>query len=144
MLIDFRKEVPINYTQMAQTVHRSRSTVRKWRAKIEELSGHSFTRVRISRSLYDFDFNEKEVTQFIQLAQYLDNGDSLQTAITRSFGNQKMEAIKQRSNHIIKLESEVKNLKENQTLLRSQIHQLSQEIEQLNTKNRKKVNKLWH
>jgi predicted transcriptional regulator len=143
MLIDFRKEVPIDYNEVAQQVKRSRSTVRKWRSKIEEVSGHKFKSARISRSLYGYDFNKAEVKQFIQLAQSLEAGNTLKTAITQSFGNKQLEAFKEKNNRIKKLEREVQKQQINQELLQEQLYTLTQESEQLRHRLETLENKKW-
>ena len=76
---------------------RSRSTIRKWRAEIEKLSGYHFKKIRVSAHQYDFDFSQEELQKFISLVNVLDNKGTLHEAITQSFGNQALKKSSSKS-----------------------------------------------
>lgn len=83
--------MPIDYKEVAQKTGKSVSTIKKWRLKIETLSGYEFTKTkaRVShRSVQVFyEFSEDEVTKFIELAKEIALTKDLDSSVKKVWGD---------------------------------------------------------
>lgn len=83
--------MPIDYKEVAQKTGKSVSTIKKWRLKIEALSGYEFTKTkaRVSRRSVQvfYDFSEDEVAKFIELAKEIAQTKDLDSSVKKVWGD---------------------------------------------------------
>lgn len=96
------------YKDIMNATGKSFSAVKKWRLKIEELSGHEFkkTRMRVSRRRVQdvFQFTEEEFDKFIRLSARIDETKNLAQSVVEIWGD-----LKAREERLLK--QDVANLK---------------------------------
>jgi transposase-like protein len=141
----------MNYKEVAAAVARSPSTIKKWRSRIEELSGHEFTKQKVVTGLNRnfrtgkvikhvqelYDFSAKEVKQLTQLSLLIPEY-GLDRSICEVFGD-KQEKIRiaqlaKESDYYSKvnlLERAVNQLNNKISLLNQENYQLSERLKKL-------------
>ncbi|ESV54123.1 hypothetical protein SAG0136_02365 [Streptococcus agalactiae LMG 14747] len=86
-----RRYLLIEYKDIASLTGRSVSTVKKWRLKIEELSGYEFekTKSRVSRRSVQvyFVFSEEEVVKFVELSKEITRTNDLDNSVKKVWGD---------------------------------------------------------
>ncbi|MGT2624845.1 hypothetical protein AB1395_09955 [Streptococcus pluranimalium] len=77
----------IDYKDIAKLTGRSVSTVKKWRLKIEELSGYEFekTKARVSKRSVQvyFVFSKEEVAKFVELSKEITRTNDLDNSVKK-------------------------------------------------------------
>ncbi|WP_369966346.1 hypothetical protein [Streptococcus ferus] len=86
-----RGERLIDYKDIARLTGRSVSTVKKWRLKIEELSGYEFekTKARVSKRSVQvyFVFSKEEVAKFVELSKEITRTNDLDNSVKKVWGD---------------------------------------------------------
>ncbi|CYU04860.1 hypothetical protein HO639_05660 [Streptococcus suis] len=81
------------YKDIMQATGKSITSVKKWRLKIEELSGYEFkkTRMRVSRRRVQdvYQFTEDEFDKFIRLSQRIDETNNMGQSVIEIWGDLK-------------------------------------------------------
>ncbi|HEL1600118.1 TPA: hypothetical protein TXL65_000244 [Streptococcus suis] len=81
------------YKDIMQATGKSITSVKKWRLKIEELSGYEFkkTRMRVSRKRVQdvYQFTEDEFDKFIRLSQRIDETNNMGQSVIEIWGDLK-------------------------------------------------------
>ncbi|MGQ7452241.1 hypothetical protein ACTGXK_01990 [Streptococcus suis] len=82
-----------DYKDIMQATGKSITSVKKWRLKIEELSGYEFkrTRMRVSRRRVQdvYQFTEDEFDKFIRLSQRIDETNNMGQSVIEIWGDLK-------------------------------------------------------
>lgn len=118
------KEVKtIDYKDVAKQTGKSISTIKKWRKKIENLSGYEFTKTkaRVSRHSIQvfFDFSKDEVAKFIELSKEIDKTKDLDSSIKKVWGDLNTQQAQSLEEDLLELEFDFYNFKKeiNKTLM---------------------------
>lgn len=126
-----------DYKDIMQATGKSFSAVKRWRLKIEELSGYEFKKVRMRvsrRRVQDvFQFTDEEFEKFIRLSHRLDETKNMNQSVVEIWGdlkareerqlkltvkllkdwvNKLLEADKQKNMKLSALEQRVKRLED--------------------------------
>lgn len=87
------------YKDIMQATGKSITSVKKWRLKIEELSGYEFkkTRMRVSRRRVQdvYQFTEDEFDKFIRLSQRIDETNNMAQSVIEIWGDLKAREERQ-------------------------------------------------
>lgn len=83
----------IDYLGVANKTGKSISTIKKWRKKIETLSGYEFTKIKAKVSYRSvqtfFDFTKEEVSKFVELSKRVKKTNDLDNSIKNIWGDVK-------------------------------------------------------
>lgn len=105
----------IEYVDIAKQTGKSISTIKKWRKKIENLSGYEFikTKARVSRYSVQvfFDFSKDEVAKFIELSKEVDKTKDLDSSIKKVWGDQNTQQAQSLEEDLLELEFDFYNFK---------------------------------
>ncbi|TWS99274.1 hypothetical protein FRX57_01415 [Streptococcus cuniculipharyngis] len=111
-----------------QATGKSFSAVKRWRLKIEELSGYEFKKVRMRvsrRRVQDvFQFTDEEFEKFIRLSHRLDETKNMNQSVVEIWGDLKAREERQ-------LRIDVANLKTGQAKLIQALNDKTKEITSL-------------
>ncbi|HEM3955458.1 TPA: hypothetical protein U1V22_001153 [Streptococcus suis] len=81
------------YKDIMQATGKSITSVKKWRLKIEELSGYEFkkTRMRVSRRRVQdvYQFTDEEFDKFIRLSNRIDETNNMAQSVIEIWGDLK-------------------------------------------------------
>ncbi|HFI0120959.1 hypothetical protein [Streptococcus suis] len=81
------------YKDIMKATGKSVTSVKKWRLKIEELSGHEFkkTRMRVSRRRVQdvYQFTDEEFDKFIRLSNRIDETNNMAQSVIEIWGDLK-------------------------------------------------------
>lgn len=87
------------YKDIMEATGKSVTSVKKWRLKIEELSGYEFkkTRIRVSRRRVQdvYQFTEEEFDKFIKLSQKIDETNNMAQSVIEVWGDLKAREERQ-------------------------------------------------
>ena len=131
------KEVKtIDYHDIAKQTGKSISTIKKWRKKIEKLSGYEFTKTkaRVSRHSVQifFDFSKDEVTKFIELSKEIDKTKDLDGSIKKVWGDLNTQQAQSLEEDLLELEFDFytfkKEINKTITTLQADNRMLSQRL----------------
>lgn len=122
----------IDYEELARKVKKSVSTIKKWRSKIETLSGYefSFYKVPIGRTRgYNWkpNFTHDEALKFSEVAKMLADKTKLDEAIKQVWGDLNARLEQERVNSQIKTAISLNTLKRSQNDLSNNVTDLSKE-----------------
>ncbi|HEL2151160.1 hypothetical protein [Streptococcus suis] len=82
------------YKDIMKATGKSVTSVKKWRLKIEELSGHEFkkTRMRVSRRRVQdvYQFTDEEFDKFIRLSNRIDETNNMTQSVIEIWGDLKI------------------------------------------------------
>lgn len=136
----------IDYKEIALRTNKSVSTIKKWRLRIEILSGYKFKKVRrrvskCSTQVF-FDFTEAEVTKFIILSQLIDKTNKLDDSIKEVWGDSKAQSERDLKNEIeilsddfykflFEAEDSIFQLKKSNQSLQKQVKDLTERLDTL-------------
>ena len=105
----------IEYADVAKQTGKSISTIKKWRKKIENLSGYEFTKTkaRVSRHSVQvfFDFSKDEVAKFIELSKEIDKTKDLDSSIKKVWGDLNTQQAQSLEEDLLELEFDFYNFK---------------------------------
>ncbi|MCO7183242.1 hypothetical protein M0P28_00670 [Streptococcus pasteurianus] len=105
----------IEYVDIAKQTGKSISTIKKWRKKIEKLSGYEFTKTkaRVSRHSVQvfFDFSKDEVAKFIELSKEVDKTKDLDSSIKKVWGDLNTQQAQSLEEDLLELEFDFYNFK---------------------------------
>ncbi|MGP6384049.1 hypothetical protein ACR9F9_01115 [Streptococcus dysgalactiae subsp. equisimilis] len=133
----------IDYKEIALKTNKSVSTIKKWRLRIEMLSGYKFKKVRrrVSKRSTQvfFDFTEVEVTKFIVLSHLVDKTKNLDDSIKEVWGDSKAQSERDIKNELKMLsedfykflfeaEDSMFQLKKNNQSLQKQVKELTERL----------------
>lgn len=94
---------------------KSFSSVKKWRLKVEELSGHEFTqtKMRVSRRRVQniYQFTREEFEKFIKLSKRIDETNNLAQSVVDIWGDLKARRERQLYRDVFTLKNAVEGLK---------------------------------
>ena len=136
----------IEYKDIAKLTGKSISTIKKWRLKIEELSGYEFSKEthRVSRCSVQsyFVFTKEEVAKFLELSKEIDKTKDLESSVKKVWGDLNAQFERNLGQEISKLRlafinykevmnKELKRLKQNNISLSLNITTLEKRIEEL-------------
>ncbi|MGT2925562.1 hypothetical protein [Streptococcus cuniculipharyngis] len=117
-----------DYKDIMQATGKSFSAVKRWRLKIEELSGYEFKKVRMRvsrRRVQDvFQFTDEEFEKFIRLSHRLDETKNMNQSVVEIWGDLKAREERQ-------LRIDVANLKTGQAKLIQALNDKTKEITSL-------------
>ena len=114
--LEYTKEViHIEYVDIAKQTGKSISTIKKWRKKIENLSGYEFTKTKARVSRYSvqvfFDFSKDEVAKFIELSKEIDKTKDLDSSIKKVWGDLNTQQAQSLEEDLLELEFDFYNFK---------------------------------
>ncbi|OLF49926.1 hypothetical protein BU200_04835 [Streptococcus acidominimus] len=93
---------------------KSFSSVKKWRLKVEELSGHEFkkTRMRVSRRRVQdiYQFTKEEFDKFVKLSKRIDETNNLSQSVVAIWGDLKARRERQLYRDVYTLKNTVNEL----------------------------------
>lgn len=136
----------IEYKDIAKLTGKSISTIKKWRLKIEELSGYEFSKEihRVSRRSVQsyFVFTKEEVAKFVELSKEINKTKDLDSSVKKVWGDLNAQFERNLGQEISKLRlafinykevtnKELKSLKQNNISLSFNITTLEKKIEEL-------------
>ena len=136
----------IEYKDIAKLTGKSISTIKKWRLKIEELSGYEFLKEthRVSRRSVQsyFVFTKEEVAKFVELSKEINKTKDLDSSVKKVWGDLNAQFERNLGQEISKLRlafinykevtnKELKSLKQNNISLSLNITTLEKKIEEL-------------
>lgn len=85
------EENHIDYKLIAKQTSKSVSTIKKWRLRIEKLSGYSFKKAKHKVSHYStqvfYKFTDDEVSKFIEVNRLVNKTNNLDQAIKQVWGD---------------------------------------------------------
>ncbi|MBL1223911.1 hypothetical protein [Enterococcus sp. BWR-S5] len=86
----------MNYQELATTLNRPLSTVRKWRADIAKIRGYDFEQMKVwtgrgRKCRIAYYFSLEQVEKFKELNKLLQSGEGKEQAITQVFGSKEQE-----------------------------------------------------
>ncbi|CQR24389.1 hypothetical protein BN1356_00737 [Streptococcus varani] len=148
------------YKDIMKATGKSVTSVKKWRLKIEELSGYEFkkTRMRVSRRRVQdvYQFTEDEFDKFIRLSQRIDETNNMAQSVIEVWGNLKAREERQLKQDVANMKVTLNKLvkahnNKNITIsvLKNKIQKLEERIEDLEdnqskgffTRNKRKIGK---
>ncbi|HGA1459760.1 TPA: hypothetical protein ACIRKW_001992, partial [Streptococcus suis] len=98
---------------------KSFSSVKKWRLKVEELSGHEFTqtKIRVSRRRVQnvYQFTEDEFNKFVRLSERINETNNMAQSVVEIWGNLKDKQRRQLYRDVYNLKNAVEELKKANT-----------------------------
>ncbi|RCW16937.1 hypothetical protein CAC02_05965 [Streptococcus gallolyticus] len=101
---------------MAKLTGKSISTIKKWRLKIEELSGYEFSKEthRVSRRSVQsyFVFTKEEVAKFVELSKEINKTKDLDSSVKKVWGDLNAQFERNLGQEISKLRLAFINYKE--------------------------------
>ena len=110
-----REVKTIDYKDIAKQTGKSVSTIKKWRKKIENLSGYKFTKTkaRVSRRSVQvfFDFSKDEIAKFIELSKEIDKTKDLDSSIKKVWGDLNTQQARSLEEDLLELEFDFYNFK---------------------------------
>ncbi|MGT2886088.1 hypothetical protein ACVR0I_05355 [Streptococcus macedonicus] len=136
----------IEYKDIAKLTGKSISTIKKWRLKIEELSGYEFSKEthRVSRRSVQsyFVFTKEEVAKFVELSKEINKTKDLDSSVKKVWGDLNAQFERNLGQEISNLRlafinykevtnKELKSLKQNNISLSLNITTLEKKIEEL-------------
>ncbi|HHJ7418913.1 TPA: hypothetical protein ACQMYC_001677, partial [Streptococcus pyogenes] len=136
----------IEYKEIGLRTNKSVSTIKRWRLRIETLSGYKFKKVRRGVSKRStqvfFDFTEAEVTKFITLSQLIDKTNKLDDSIKEVWGDSKAQSNRDLKNEVEMLsddfykflfeaEDSIFQLKKTNQSLQKQVKDLTERLDTL-------------
>ncbi|WP_449460398.1 hypothetical protein [Streptococcus suis] len=121
---------------------KSFSSVKKWRLKVEELSGHEFTqtKMRVSRRRVQnvYQFTEDEFNKFVRLSERINETNNMAQSVVEIWGNLKDKQRRQLYRDVYNLKNAVEELKKANTskdvtisILRDRVKKLEEELIEL-------------
>ena len=134
---EYTKEVMhFEYVDIAKQTGKSISTIKKWRKKIENLSGYEFTKTKARVSRYSvqvfFDFSKDEVAKFIELSKEIDKTKDLDSSIKKVWGDLNTQQAQSLEEDLLELEFDFYNFKKEinktMTTLQADNRMLSQRL----------------
>lgn len=85
------EEKHIDYKLIASKTGKSVSTIKKWRLRIENISGYSFKKAKHKVSRYStqvfYEFTDEEVSKFIEVNHLVNETNNLDQAIKQVWGD---------------------------------------------------------
>lgn len=141
----------MNYQELSAELNRPLSTIRKWRAEIERISGIDFERIKIRngkrrKNRTTYDFTQKDVENFKDFIKLLKEGKSKEQAIILTFGSVELrkkkseeEKIALLNNRLLKLENDQHDIQRQITLLLNEVRSISSQVESLENKGFKNI-----
>lgn len=131
-----------DYKDIMNATGKSFSSVKKWRLKVEELSGHEFTqtKMRVSRRRVQnvYQFTEDEFNKFVKLSKRIDETNNLALSVTEIWGNLKDKQRRQLYRDVYNLKNAVEELKKANTskdvtisILRDRVKKLEERLKEL-------------
>ncbi|HHJ9048972.1 TPA: hypothetical protein ACQNV4_001717, partial [Streptococcus pyogenes] len=136
----------IDYKQIALKTNKSVSTIKKWRLRIETLSGYRFKKIRrrVSKRSTQvfFDFTEAEVTKFIALSKLVDKTKKLDDSIKEVWGDSKAQSERDIKKEVemlsddfykflFEVEDSIFQLKKSNQFLQKQVKDLTERLDTL-------------
>lgn len=113
--LKLREVLLIEYADIAKKTGKSVSTIKKWRKRIENLSGYKFTKTkaRVSRHSVQvfFDFSKDEVAKFIELSKEIDKTKDLDSSIKKVWGDLNTQQAQSLEEDLLELEFDFYNFK---------------------------------
>lgn len=110
-----REVKTIDYKDIAKQTGKSVRTIKKWRKKIENLSGYKFTKTkaRVSRRSVQvfFDFSKDEIAKFIELSKEIDKTKDLDSSIKKVWGDLNTQQAQSLEEDLLELEFDFYNFK---------------------------------
>lgn len=121
---------------------KSFSSVKKWRLKVEELSGHEFTqtKIRVSRRRVQnvYQFTEDEFNKFVRLSERINETNNMAQSVVEIWGNLKDKQRRQLYRDVYNLKNAVEELKKANTskdvtisILRDRVKKLEEQLTEL-------------
>lgn len=102
------------YKDIMEATGKSFSSVKKWRLKVEELSGHEFkqTKMRVSRRRVQnvYQFTEEEFDKFVRLSKQIDETNNLAQSVVEIWGDLKARRERQLYIDVYTLKNTVEEL----------------------------------
>lgn len=130
------------YKDIMNATGKSFSSVKKWRLKVEELSGHEFkqTKMRVSRRRVQnvYQFTEDEFNKFVRLSERINETNNMAQSVVEIWGNLKDKQRRQLYRDVYNLKNAVEELKKANTskdvtisILRDRVKKLEEELIEL-------------
>lgn len=134
------------YEDIEKKTGKSRSTVKRWRIRIEKVAGYEFKKeyCRTSRKTFNwvYVFNDDELNKFITLADELDFGEKLDSSIKKVWGDLDAQLEKNLNEEIgnlwgafkkyqIKVSQDIKELKDRNTGFAQRVYTLETKLKEL-------------
>lgn len=102
------------YDDIMKVTGKSYSAVKKWRLKVEELSGYEFeiVRERVSRKRVKdvYHFTQEEFDKFVQLSKRIDETKNLKQSVIEIWGDLKAREKRQLKRDVVQLKLKQKEL----------------------------------
>ena len=125
------------YKVIMNATGKSFSAVKKWRLKIEELSGHEFkkTRMRVSRRRVQdvYQFTDEEFDKFIRLSARIDETKNLAQSVVEIWGDLKAREyrlLKQNVSNLISKQNKMVEADKNKSIKLSILENKVQKLEE--------------
>lgn len=126
-----------DYRDIMQATGKSYSSVKKWRLKVEELSGYEFkkTRMRVSRRRVQdvYQFTEEEFDKFVRLSKRIDETNNLAQSVVEIWGDLKARRERQLYKRVFTLEKIVERLTEANMRLEKAMPSLGWQTQKIET-----------
>lgn len=141
----------MNYQELSAELNRPLSTIRKWRAEIERISGIDFERIKVRngkrrKNRTTYDFTQKDVENFKDFIKLLKEGKSKEQAIILTFGSVELRKKKSEekktallNKRLLKLENDQHDIQSQITLLLNEVRTISGRVESLENKGFKNI-----
>lgn len=134
------EEKHIDYKLISSKTGKSVSTIKKWRLRIEKLSGYSFKKDKHKVSRYStqvfYEFTDEEVSKFIEVNNIVNRTNNLDQAIKQVWGDLDTQLQQDSKEMIADLRNDFQSYKKKSLLLiqslGKQNHSLSQRLTTLN------------
>lgn len=131
-----------DYKDIMNATGKSFSSVKKWRLKVEELSGHEFTqtKMRVSRRRVQnvYQFTEDEFNKFVRLSERINETNNMAQSVVEIWGNLKDKQRRQLYRDVYNLKNAVEELKKANTskdvtisILRDRVKKLEEQLTEL-------------
>ncbi|HEM3629334.1 TPA: hypothetical protein U1C40_001354 [Streptococcus suis] len=125
-----------------QATGKSFSSVKKWRLKVEELSGHEFTqtKMRVSRRRVQnvYQFTEDEFNKFVRLSERINETNNMAQSVVEIWGNLKDKQRRQLYRDVYTLKNTVEKLQKADSqkditlsILRDRVKKLEERLQKL-------------
>ncbi|WP_449456584.1 hypothetical protein [Streptococcus suis] len=103
-----------DYKDIMQATGKSFSSVKKWRLKVEELSGHEFTqtKMRVSRRRVQnvYQFTKDEFNKFVRLSERINETNNMAQSVVEIWGDLKDKQRRQLHRDVYTLKKTVGDL----------------------------------
>lgn len=141
----------MNYQELSAELNRPLSTIRKWRAEIERISGINFERIKVSngkrrKNRTTYDFTQQDVENFKDFIKLLKEGKSKEQAIILTFGSVELRKKKNEeektallNKRLLKLENDQYDIQRQITFLLKEVRTISSRVESLENKGFKNI-----